>query len=58
MPRVAKPAQKVTACCSAIPTSKVLFGKDCSNKSKPVPDGIAAVTATILLSFFASLIRA
>ena len=54
---MAKPAAKVTACCSAIPTSKVLSGKTLLNASIPVPDGIAAVIPTILLSFFACSIN-
>ena len=45
------------ACCSAIPTSKLLFGNFSENKSIPVPEGIAAVIPTILLSFSACLIR-
>ena len=56
-PSAAKPPQKVTACCSAMPTSKQRLGNSFSNRSSPVPDGIAAVTATILASLRASLIR-
>ena len=55
--RSARPAAKVTACCSAMPTSKVRSGNSLPNRSSPVPDGIAAVMATILSSFRASLIR-
>ena len=58
MPSVARPAAKVTACCSAMPTSKVRSGKAFSNRSTPVPDGIAAVMATMRSSFFASAISA
>ena len=53
-PSVAKPAHIVTACCSAIPTSKNFFGCFCAKISKPVPDAIAAVTATIFSSIDAS----
>ena len=56
MPSAARPAAKVTACCSAMPTSKVRSGKRLPNMSRLVPDGIAAVMATILSSFSACLI--
>ena len=54
IPCVAKPAAKVTACCSAIPTSKdrdgifsiIIFNDD--------PEGIAGVMPMIFLFFFAS----
>ena len=46
-PSVASPAAKVTACCSAIPTSNILEGNFLPNISMPVPDGIAAVTPII-----------
>ena len=46
MPSTARPAAKVTACCSAIPTSYVRFGKRLPKRSTPVPPGIAAVIAT------------
>ena len=46
-PRIASPAAKVTACCSAMPTSKKRSGKRCANSSRPVDDAIAAVIATI-----------
>ena len=49
MPFAAKPAAKVTACSSAIPTSKNLSGYLSPNFFKPVPSGIAAVIATIFL---------
>ncbi len=49
-PRVARPAAKVTACCSAMPTSKQRSGKRLREQSRPVPDGIAAVMATIASS--------
>ena len=32
-----QPAAKVTACCSAMPTSKVRAGKALPNRSRPVP---------------------
>jgi len=47
---------KVTACCSAIPTSKVRFGNLSPNRLSPVPEGIAAVIAMMRSSFSASLI--
>ena len=50
-PSVASPAAKVTACCSAIPTSNVRFGNFFANISTPVPDGIAPVIATIYSTF-------
>ena len=51
------PAQKVTPCCSAMPTSKQRFGKRSAKRSSPVPSGIAAVTATMRSSASASRIR-
>ncbi|MNV72678.1 hypothetical protein D3C71_1657860 [compost metagenome] len=56
IPSAARPAAKVTACCSAMPTSKVRSGKACPNRSRPVPVGMAAVMATIEGSFCACLI--
>lgn len=47
-PAAAMPAADVTACCSAMPTSKNLSGNFCANFFSPVPSGIAAVTAAIL----------
>ena len=41
-----------------MPTSKQRSGNSLAKRSSPVPDGIAAVMATILSSFFASLMRA
>jgi hypothetical protein len=52
-----EPAAKVTPCCSAMPTSKLRSGKRSANLSRPVPDGIAAVMATIFSSASASAIR-
>ncbi len=49
-PSEASPAAKVTACCSAMPTSKVRVGNAWPNRSSPVPDGMAAVIATTLSS--------
>jgi len=46
IPLHAKPAAKVTECCSAIPTSKNLLGNLFSKGVKPVPEDIAAVIAT------------
>ncbi|MNW04208.1 hypothetical protein D3C71_2002650 [compost metagenome] len=54
---MAKPAQKVAACCSAMPTSIMRSGKRAWNFSRPEPPGIAGVTATIRLSASASSIR-
>jgi hypothetical protein len=56
-PSLARPAAKVTACCSAMPTSKVRVGKALPKMSTPVPDGIAAVMATTLSSRSACLTR-
>ena len=47
MPWDASPAANVTACCSAIPTSKNLFSNFSLNLLRPVPDGMAAVIAVI-----------
>ena len=58
MPSVAMPAANVTACCSAMPTSKQRSGKRLANRSSPVPDGIAAVIATTLGFASASAISA
>jgi hypothetical protein len=57
-PSAASPAAKVTACCSAMPTSKARSGNTSAKRSSPVPDGIAAVMATIFGSARASSIRA
>ena len=48
------PALNVTACCSAIPTSKVLSGITSIIIPSELPVNIAGVTPTILLSAFAS----
>ena len=56
-PSHASPAAKVTACCSAIPTSKNLSGCSFENSFSPVPSGIAAVIATIFLSFLACIVN-
>ena len=53
IPSVAKPAAKVTPCCSAMPTSKNRSGYLRANSVNPVPSGMAAVTATMRLSSFA-----
>ena len=39
------PAANVTACCSAMPTSKKRSGYFLANFSSPVPEGIAAALA-------------
>ena len=41
------PAAAVTACCSAMPTSKQRSGKRSANGSRPVEPGMPAVRATI-----------
>ncbi len=53
-PCVAIPAAKVTACPSAMPTSKNRDGCRDANSAVPVPLGIAAVIATSLGSMSAS----
>ena len=58
MPSAAMPAANVTACCSAMPTSKVRVGKRLAKRSSPVPPGIAAVIATTRASASASAISA
>ena len=45
-PPIAMPAAAVTACCSAMPTSKKRSGKRAWKGSSPVGPGIAAVMAT------------
>ena len=46
-PPSASPVARVTACCSAIPTSMNRSGYACWNFASPVPVGIPAVIATI-----------
>jgi hypothetical protein len=41
IPWVAIPADSVTACCSAIPTSKARFGKASIMNFKELPEGMA-----------------
>ncbi len=53
-PSVASPAAKVTACCSAMPTSKNRSGYFRAKWEMPVPSGMAAVTATMRGSLAAS----
>jgi hypothetical protein len=53
-PRAANPAARVTACCSHIPTSKIVQ-ETLSKLSQTCAAGIAAVMAMILLSVSASL---
>ena len=55
---MAMPAAAVTACCSAMPTSKQRSGKWAWNGSRPVGPGIAAVMATRRGSCSASLMTA
>ena len=43
---MAMPAAAVTACCSAMPTSRNRSGNSAWNGSRPVGPGIAAVMAT------------
>ena len=47
-PSAARPAAKVTACCSAMATSKYLSGKRFEYSTKPEPSRIAGVMATML----------
>ena len=54
IPCLARPPAMDTACCSAIPTSKVRSGNFSMNFSSPVPLGMAAVMAQTLESFAAS----
>ena len=54
IPSFAIPADIVIACCSAIPTSKNLFGNSFWNSLSPVPSFIDAVTATIFSFSLAS----
>ena len=55
---MAMPAAPVTACCSAMPTSKKRSGKRAWNGSSPVGPAIAAVIATTRESASASLMIA
>ena len=55
---MAMPAAAVTACCSAMPTSKNRSGKRSSNGSRPVESGMAAVMATSSGRCSASLMSA
>ena len=56
IPCVASPAENVTACCSAIPTSYVLSGITAIILFKELPVSIAGVTPTILSFLFANSI--
>ncbi len=58
IPCAASPPAKVTACCSAMPTSKVRSGNCASILSSPVPEGIAAVIATTFSSRAISVLSA
>ena len=53
MPFVASPALRVTACCSAIPTSKALLGIFFIMIFSDEPEGIAGVIP-IIFSFFSA----
>ena len=53
-PSFASAAIEVTACCSAMATSKNLSGYSSINFERPVPLGIAAVTPTIFSSLEAT----
>ena len=46
IPAIARPAAEVSACCSAMPTSKVRSGKRSPKAARPVGCSIAAVMAT------------
>ena len=54
MPAAASPAEKVTACPSAMPTSKQRDGMACISRFIEQPDGMAGVTPTTRLSRSAS----
>ena len=54
IPPAASPQAKVTACSSAIPTSKNRSGNIRRNRDSPVPSAIAAVMAAIFGSLLAS----
>jgi len=54
MPWVASPAENVTACCSAIPTSNVLSGISFIMIFKEQPEGMAGVMPAILMFNLAS----
>src|SRR5438105_218129 len=45
MPAIARPAAKVTACCSQIPTSKKRSGNSLAKFKRPVDEAMAAVMA-------------
>ena len=51
-----KPAANVTACCSAIPTSKNRLGYFLANEFSPLPSDIAGVMAQSSLLILASSI--
>lgn len=53
IPPRAKPPEKVTACCSAMPTSKKRWGYSLAKRVNPVPAAIAAVTQQIRASLAA-----
>ena len=53
-PCVAMPAEKVTACCSAMPTSKARSGMASIMNFSEHPVGMAGVTPTMRSSFSAS----
>ena len=55
---MAMPAAALTACCSAIPTSKKRSGYRSRNGMSPVGPGMAAVMATISGRVAASRTRA
>ena len=58
MPARARPAAMLTACCSAMPTSKKRSGYALAKPVRPVPPAIAAVMATTRSSCAASAVRA
>ena len=57
-PPIAMPEAAVTACCSAMPTSKNRSGNRSLNGNSPVESGIAAVSATTSGRCSASLMSA
>src|SRR3546814_17034986 len=54
MPCVANPAENVTACCSAMPTSKARLGMAFIMMFMDEPDGMAGVTPMLSLFLSAS----
>ena len=58
MPAIARPAAKVTACCSQMPTSKKRSGNSLAKFKSPVDEAIAAVMAQTSGRLAAAVMRA